>query len=302
MAAINTGSFPKFLWPGINAAWGAKYNEYNPIWKELFQLNISNKNYEEDVGITGMGLAPLKAEGDALTFDTMKQSYVSRYTNIAYSIGFVVTREEMQDNLYAEVGARRARAIAFSMHQTKENIGANIFNRAFNASYPGGDGVSLINSAHPTEGGTLSNTLTVAADLSEASLEEALIDISLFRDNRNLLINLMGECLVVHPNDRFEARRILDNPQRPATANRDINAMYAEGVLPKGFKVNPFFINSNGWFVLTNADDGLKYFERSAPVMENDNEFNTKNAQFSGFERYCFGWSDWRGIYGSPGA
>jgi hypothetical protein len=299
---ITTGSNPKLLWPGLTDIWGLAYNEYQPQWEPLFEHYVSNKKYEEDVGLSGMGLAPVKDEGDALTYDTQKQSYVSRYTNVAYSIGFVITREEMADNQYPDVAPMRTRNIAFSMHQTKENVGANVFNRAFNNSYPGGDGKSLINSAHPTDGGTLSNTLAIAADLSEASIEQALIDISLFRDNRNNLISIQEKCLVVPPQLIFEAYRILKNPQRPGTTDRDISAMYLMGVLPEGIKRNQFLTDSDAWFILTNCPVGLKYFEREAPRLEDDNDFDTKNGKYSGYERYSFGWSDWRGIYGSPGA
>lgn len=299
---ISTGSTPKLLWPGLNDIWGLSYNEYTPEWKACFEMNMSNKNYEEDVGMTGMGLATVKVEGENLTYDTMKQNFVSRYTNVAYSIGFVITREEMEDNLYQQFGPQRSKNVAFSMHQTKENIGANVFNRAFNAAYPGGDGVSMINASHPTEGGLLSNTLTVAADLSESSLEQSLIDISQFRDNRNNHINLKGVSLLVPSALYYDATRILKNPDRPATADRDINAMYANGKLPGGIIENHYINDNDAWFVLTNCPNGLKYFERSAPRFENDNDFSTKNGLFSGYERYSFGHTDWRAVHGSPGA
>lgn len=299
---ITTGSTPKLLWPGLNAIWGMSYAEYVPEWKALFEINSSDKNYEEDVGLTGMGLAPVKVEGEALQYDTMKQSFVTRYMNVAYSIGFVITREEIEDNLYAQFGKQRAQNVAFSMHQTKENVGANIFNRAFNASFPGGDGVSMVNALHPVEGGNQSNTLSVAADLSEASLEQAIIDIGDFRDNRNNRIMVKPKALVIPQNLRFTATRILKNPERPDTTDRDINAIYADGSIPGGMILNHYFTDSDAWFILTNCPNGLKYFERSAPRFESDNDFSTKNALFSGYERYSFGWTDWRGVYGSPGA
>lgn len=299
---ITTGSTPKLLWPGLNEIWGLTYNEYTPEWKQCFSMNYSDKNYEEDVSMTGMGLAPVKSEGESLQMDTMKQSFTTRYTNVAYSIGFVITREEIEDVMYAQFGEQRSRNVAFSMHQTKENVAANVFNRAFNASYPGGDAVSMINDSHPTEGGTLSNTLSLAADLSEASIEQALIDISNFRDNRNNRIAVKGKTLLIPPSLMFEATRILKNPERPATADRDINAMYSMGMLPGGIKVNHYLSDSDAWFVLTDNPDGLKYFERSAPKFESDNDFTTKNALFSGYERYSFGHTDFRGIFGSPGA
>ena len=298
---ITTGSTPKLLWPGLNQIWGMAYKTKTPEWSELFQTFMSEKNYEEDVGLTGMGLAPVKPETDALMYDTMKQSFVTKYTNVAYSIGFVITREEIADNLYAQFGAQRSRNVAFSMMQSKENVAANIFNRAFNSSYVGGDEVSLVNAGHPTAGGLLSNTPTVAVDLSEAALEDALVDISQFRDGRNNLINVMAQCLVVPPQLQFEATRLLKNPQRPGTADRDISAMYAMGLFPQGIKVNHYFTDSDAWFILTDCPTGLKHFQRQAPKFEADNDFDTKNAKFSGYERYSFGWTDWRAVYGSPG-
>jgi len=298
---ISTGSTPKLLWPGLTDIWGLSYNQYPQEWKDLFITMTSNKSYEEDVGLTGMGLAEVKAEGAALKYDTMKQSFVTRYTNVVYSKGYIITEEEIDDNLYPQFGRDRTENVAFSMVQTKENIGANIFNRAFNAAFPGGDGVSLINASHPTEGGVLSNTLSVAANLSEAALEDALVDISQFRDSRNNHITIKGRCLAIPSQLMFEATRILKNPQRPDTANRDISAMYQMGVLPEGVKVNHYFTDTNAWFILTNCPKGLKHFQRKAPSFAQDNDFSTKNALFSGSERYSFGWTDWRGAYGSPG-
>jgi hypothetical protein len=298
---ISTGSTPKLLWPGLTDIWGLAYNQYPQEWKDLFQSMVSNKNYEEDVGLTGMGLAEVKPEGAALKYDTMKQSFVTRYTNVVYSKGYIITEEEIDDNLYPQFGRDRTENVAFSMVQTKENVGANIFNRAFNNSYPGGDGVSMVNASHPTEGGLLSNTLSVAANLSEAALEDALVDISQFRDNRNNHITIKGRCLAIPSQLMFEATRILKNPQRPDTANRDISAMYQMGVLPEGIKVNHYFSDTNAWFILTNCPKGLKHFQRKAPSFAQDNDFSTKNALFSGSERYSFGWTDWRGVYGSPG-
>jgi hypothetical protein len=298
---ITTGSFPKLLWPGLNEVWSAAYNEYPPLWQALFDTYQSEKKYEEDVGMTAMGLAPVKDEGDSLAYDTMKQNYIQRYTHLAYALGYAITKEEIDDNQYAELGTLRAMAIGKSMRQTKENVGADIFNRAFNASYPGGDGRSLVNESHPTEGGTQSNTLETAADLSEASLEQALIDIKQFRDERNNHIEVRALKVAIPSDLEWELIRILKNPQRPDTANRDINAMYQRGVFPQGYTCNIYFTDSDAWFILTDADAGLKHFQRVAPVFENDNDFDTKNALFSGYERYSFGWTNWRAVYGSPG-
>lgn len=299
---ITTGSFPKLLWPGLKEVWSAAYNEYPPLWQALFNTYTSDKKYEEDVGMTAMGLAPVKDEGDSISYDTMKQNYITRYTHIAYGLGYAITEEEIEDNQYAELGTLRAMAIGKSMRQTKENVAADVFNRAFNASYPGGDGKSLVNSAHPTEGGTLSNTLAIAADLSEASLEQALIDIKQFRDERNNHVEVRALKLAVPPELEWDLIRILKNPQRPDTANRDINAMYQMGVFPQGYTCNIYFTDSDAWFILTDADAGLKHFQRRTPRFDSDNDFGTKNALYSGTERYSFGWTNWRAVYGSPGA
>ena len=302
MGVITTGSTPKLLWPGLNRIWGLAYEAHKSEWKNCFSINNSDKSYEEDASLTGMGLAPRKPEGDAFYVDTMKQAFTTRYQNLAYALGFEITREEIEDNQYAEFGAQRAKNLAFSMNQTKENVAANIFNRAFTAAYAGGDGVSLIDASHPVEGGVLSNELAVAADLSEASLEDALIAISNFRDNRNNHINIMGDKLLVPPQLMFDATRILRNPERPDTSDRDINAIYTLGLIPGGIVVNHYLTDIDAWFVLTNCPVGLKYFERDAPRFESNNDPYTFNGIFSGYERYSFGWSDWRGIFGSAGA
>lgn len=299
---ITRGSNPKLLWPGLNVIWGLAYKEYPEEWRQCFELNTSDKAYEEDVSMTGMGLTPVKPEGEGIVYDTMKQSFVTRYTNVSYALGYIITREEFEDNLYAKVGTERSRNLAFSMRQTKENVGANIFNRAFNASYTGGDNVSMLNVSHPTEGGVFANKLAVDADLSEASLEQALIDISKFVDNRGNRISVQGQKLLVPSELAFEAKRILGNPFRPATADRDINAMYQMGELPQGYMVNHYLSDADAWFIITNCPNGLRHFERTAPRFEDDNDFDTKNGKFSGFYRDSFGWTDPRGVFGSAGA
>ena len=302
MGVITTGSTPKLLWPGINKIFGLAYDEYQPQWKACFETRNSDKAYEEVVAMSGMGLATVKGQGDSLGFDEMKQQFVARFTNVAYAIGYEITHEEIKDVQYAQFAEERTRNLVFSMHQTKENVAANIFNRAFDGTYTGGDGVSLVNASHPTEGGTLSNTLTVAADLSEASLEDALIDISNFRDSRNNHISIKGQALLVPPQLMMEATRIVENPDRPATADRDINAIYKMNLLPRGVVVNQYLTDTDAWFVLTNAMSSLIHFQREERMIDTDNDFRTKNMLVSAFERYAFNWADWRGIYGSEGA
>jgi hypothetical protein len=299
---ITTGSTPKLLWPGLNAIWGLEYKQHMSEWPEIFEKYVSRKNYEEDIGLTGTGLMREKPQGAPVEYDSMKQSYLTRYTHAVYALGYIITREELDDCLYPEFGPQRTRALAFSANQTKEIVAANILNRAFDPLYIGADGKSLINNDHPLSGGVSSNALDVAADLSEAALEEALVKISLLVDDRGKRINIQGTKLIVPPQLQFEAERILGNPERPDTANRDVNAMYQMGMFPQGFVVNHYLIDPDAWFIKTNCPDGLKLFQRWPIEFTNDNDFDTENAKFKATERYAFGWTDWRGIFGSPGA
>jgi hypothetical protein len=302
---ITTGSLPKLLWPGLNKIWGLTYEEWEngSEWKKIFPITQSDKNYEEDVGITGFGLAPSKSEGDSIYFDTHKQAFVTRYQNVTYALGYIITQEEIEDCQYAQYGAQRTRNLAFSMHQTRENVAANVLNRAFNASYTGGDGVSLLNSAHPLESGTFSNVPSFAVDLSEASLEQAAIDIEGFVDNRGNRIAIQPSKLIIPRQLQFEATRILKNAKnRPETANRDINAMYMMDTYPEGIVVNHYFTDPDAWFVQTNCPDGLKCFDRVKTDFADDNDFDTTNMKYRARARYSYGWTDPRGLYGSEGA
>ena len=301
---ITTGSLPKLLWPGLNKIWGMSYVEWDngAQWKKIFDINKSNKNYEQDVAMTSLGLAPAKTEGDAVSYDTMKQGFVTTYTNVTYALGFIITQEEIEDNQYAYFGAQKTRALAFSMHQTRENNGANILNRGFSSSYVGGDGVSLFNLNHPIENGVISNTLAIAADLSESSLEQAAIDIAGFVDNRGNRISVMPQTLIIPRQLMFESTRLLKNENRPETANRDINAMYLMNTLPGGIVVNQYLTDPDAWFIKTNCPEGVKYFDRIPVGFASDNEFDTTNMKFRARGRWVFGWTDPRGIYGSPGA
>ena len=302
---ITTGSLPKLLWPGLNRIWGMTYEQWDAgaEWRQIFDTQKSDKNYEEDVGLTGFGLAPVKNEGDSIAFDTMKQGYVSRYQNVTYALGFIITQEEIEDCQYAQVAAQRTKGLAFSMNQTRENVAANILNRAFNAGYPGGDGVSLVNALHPIENGSFSNTLTNAADLSEAALEQAAIDIAGFVDNRGNRIKIMPNKLVIPRQLAFEATRLLKNSQwRPETANRDINAMFVLNTFPGGIIVNHYLTDPDAWFILTNCPGGLKCMDRIATEFADDNDFDTTNMKYRARARYSYGWNDPRGIFGSPGA
>jgi hypothetical protein len=297
---IVRASFPKLMVPGLHAVFGDVYNKHPMQWEGCFEKNNSYRAYEEEVAVNNFGLLKVKGETDGLIYDSSQQMYVSRYTNISYGLAFAVAREEIEDNLYGSVATKRTKALARSAYETQENVAASVFNLAFSASAPIGDGKSLINSAHPTTGGTLSNTLDVAADLSEAAAEELLINISQARDNRNKHIYLKPEMLLIPSQQMFTATRIFKNPERPGTADRDISALYAMNSLPV-IKTNVYLTDVDAWFILTDCPDGLKYFERSPIRFEEDNDFNTKNGLYSVYHRYSFGASDWRAIWGSPG-
>ena len=304
MSVITSSSFAKALWPGVNAWYGKAYNDYATEWDKLgFEKSTSKKAYEEDVGLSSFGLASVKSEGGPISYDTERQGFTSRYNHVVYALGFIVTREAFEDDQYDVIGARKAKALARSMRQTKEIVAANIYNRAFAGSgYLGGDGKTMIASDHPNvAGGTASNLLATASDLSEAALEQATIDIAGFRDDRGLLIAAKPKKLVIPYQLQFEAHRILNADGRTGTDLNDPNAIKQMGIVGE-VVINHFLNDPDAWFLVTDVNDGLKYFERRADQFEMDNDFDTENAKFKATARYSFGWSDWRGIYGTPGA
>ena len=308
-AIITSSSFAKLLWPGLNSIYGKEYNDYPVEWEQLFEKNTSDKAYEEDLGLSSFGLASVKSEGAPIVYDTERQGFTSRYNHVVYALGFIITREIYEDDQYGKVGAQKAKALARSMRQTKEINGANVYNRAFNTSYVGGDGATLVASAggggstsHPNvAGGTWTNGVATASDLSEAALEQAVIDIAGFRDDRGLLIAAKPQQLVIPYQLQFEAHRILGANGRVGTDLNDPNAIKDMSIF-KDVTVNHYFTDSDAWFILTDVKDGMKYFERRADQFEMDNDFDTENAKFKATARYSFGWSDPRCIYGSPGA
>jgi Mu-like prophage major head subunit gpT len=299
---ITTASHPKALWPGIKAWWGQVYDEHKEEYSQLFDSDTSSMNYEEDVQLTGFGLAPVKSEGSGVSYDSEIQGFTTRYTHIAYALGYIVTKEELDDNLYEQVSRRRSAALAMSFRQTKENVGANIYNRAFNGTYLGGDGVALASTAHPnTSGGTFANKPSVDADLSEASLEDALTAVMGFQNDRGLLINVMPRSLVVARQNWWNANRIMKSAYTPTTANNAVNVLVATNALPEGIVMNHYLTSPNAWFVRTNIQNGLKYYSRVGIQFDQDNDFDTMNAKAKGYERYSFGWTDPRAIYGVNG-
>lgn len=299
---ITTGSHPKALWPGVKKFFGKTYAEKPMVCDMVFDAMSSNKAYEEYVEETGFGLAPVKMEGNAVSYDTDAQGYISRLTNTTYGLGAKVTREAIEDNQYESVAMKKAKKLARSMRQTKENVFANILNRGFNSSYTGGDGKELLATDHPTLDGSQSNELAVAADLSEASLENMLTQIRQAKDSRGLRIQLKGQMLIVPPELEFEATRIVSSVNQSGTANNDINALRELGMLPKGVAVWDYLTDPDAWFTKTDADTGLIRQQRRALALTQDNDFDTENALMKATERYVGGWGDWRGIYGSPGA
>lgn len=302
MSVINTGSFAKALWPGVNAWYGKEYNEYPVEWDKLFDKFTSSRAFEEDVGISSFGLAVVKPEGASISYDSERQGFITRYQHVVYALGFIITREMMDDDQYDIVGQRKAQGLAFSMRQTKEIVAANVYNRAFNSSYTGGDGVSLINASHPNvSGGTWSNQIATAADLSEAALEQACIDIAGFTNDRGLLIGVRPKSLVIPRQLGFEAKRILFTDGRPGTDNNDLNALKQMGMIPE-VVVNHYLTDTDAWFIRTNVKNGMKYFERNADSFDMDNDWDTENAKFKARARYSFGWTDPRSLYASAGA
>ncbi len=301
MAVTTTGSHPKALWPGVYAWFGAKYEAHSTQYTQLFDVKTSTQNYEEIVEQTSFGLAPVKGEGSSTAYDSNSQGATSRGTNVAYSLGYIVTREEKADNKYEAVSMQRASSLAFSMAQTRENVGANVYNRAFNSSFLGGDGKELLATDHGSLAGDQSNELATAADLSEASLEDLTINIMDAKNSKGLQISLQPKTLIVPTALVYDARRILAGTERSGTANRDINALNSLNVIPS-VEVNNYLTDSDAWFIRTNAESGLCWFDREPVQFTKDEDFDTDNAKAKAYMRFIPFWGDFRGLYGSPGA
>lgn len=308
MSVINSSSFAKALWPGVNTWYGEAYNQYPVEWDKLFEKSTSRKAFEEDVGTSHFGLAVAKSEGSPVTYDAARQGFTSRYQHVVYALGFIITREAFDDDQYDVVGKLKAQSLAFSMRQTKEIVAANIFNRAFSTSYLGGDGASLIASAggggsasHPNvAGGTYTNGVATAIDLNEAALEQACIDIADFKNDRGLKIAVRPRKLVIPKELMFEAHRILKTDGQVYSADNTLNAIKTMGMIPE-VVVNHYLTDTDAWFILTDVKNGLKYFERNGDEFTMDEDWDTENAKYKARARYSFGWTDPRGIYASPG-
>jgi hypothetical protein len=305
MSVITTGNISRLLQEGVANVFGQAYKAHEAQYPMLVDQESSSKAFELDQQFEGFGLASVKPEGQGVAYDSQQEGFTPKYQALTYAKGFIVTKEAMADNLY-NLFAKRARALAFSMSQTKENVVANVYNRGFNGAYlmTGGDGVSLFSASHvngPSDSTTFSNTLATPAALSEASLEDLLIQISEATDPRGLRIALSGQRLIVPPKLGFEAERILKSTLQNDTAENAINALRSTGVLPQGYTVNNYLTSATAWFIKTNAPDGVKLINRQSVEFGQDNDFGTSNLRFKADERYDPGWSDARGAYGTAG-
>lgn len=308
MSVITTASFAKALWPGVNKWYGDAYKEFSPQWNKLVETHSSRRAWEEDVGVSMFGLPHIKAEGAAIQYDTSRQGFTSRYNHVVYALGFIVTREAVDDDLYDVIGRQKARSLAFSMRQNKEIVVANVYNRAFNTSYVGGDAATLVASAggggsssHPNvAGGTWTNGPSAAVDLSEAALEQASIDIRGFTNDRGLKMTAKPKTLIIPKELMFEAQRILKTEGQVFTADNTLNALKTMGIIPE-IVVNDYLTDTDAWFIRTDVQDGLKLFERDGDSFGMDEDFDTENAKYKARARFSVGWTDPRGIWGSPG-
>jgi hypothetical protein len=301
--AISRAQLVKELEPGLNALFGLEYDRYTNETAEIFTTETSDRAFEEEVMLSGFGSAATKAEGAAVTFDDAKEAFTARYTHQTIALAFAITEEAIEDNLYDRLGNRYARALARSMANTKQVKGAEILNNAFSSSQLGGDGVVLCSTAHPTVSGTnMSNTFTTQADLSETSLESALINIAAFIDERGLKISIQGTKLILPKELQFTAERILKSPLRVGTADNDINAIANMNMIPEGYRVNHYLNDTNAWFIKTDTPNGFKHFVRAALRTAMEGDFDTGNVRYKARERYSFGFSDPRCVYGSSGS
>ena len=298
--AISRSQLVKELEPGLNALFGLEYKRYENQHAEIYTTETSDRAFEEEVMLAGFASAPTKQEGAGVVFDQANETFTARYNHETIALAFAITEEAIEDNLYDRLAARYTRALARSMANTKQVKAANVLNNAQNASFTGGDGVTLINSAHPlATGGTFSNVLATAADLNETSLEQSLIDIQAFVDERGLKIASQGVKMIIPKELQFTAERLMKSPQRTATADNDINAIASMGMVPQGYRVNNFLTDTDAFFLLTDVPNGLKMFVRSPIKTAMEGDFDTGNVRFKARERYSFGFSDPRCIFGN---
>lgn len=302
MATMSRAQIFKELIPGLNALFGQEYKRYENQHTAIFTSETSERSFEEELKLSGLGAAPVKDEGDAIVYDVGQEAWTARYTHETIAMGFAITEEAMEDNLYDSLSARYTKALARSMAHTKQVKAAAILNSAFDSAYKGGDLKELLATDHPLiNGSTNSNEPTVSVDLSETALENAVIQIAAWTDERGLLIAARPRKLVIPPALQFTATRILETQGRVETADNDLNALKSNGAIPEGYTINNYLTDTNAWFLTTDVPDGLKHFTRVALKTGSDGDFDTGNMRYKARERYSFGWSDPLGMYGSPG-
>ena len=301
--AISRAQLLKELLPGLNALFGLEYEKYGEEHKEIYETESSERSFEEETKLAGFAAAPLKSEGAAIAYDNAQEAFTARYNHVTIALGFSLTEEAVEDNLYDSLSARYTKALARSMANTKQVRAANVLNNGFSGTYAGGDGVALFSASHPlVSGGVNSNTQAVATDLNETSLENAVIQIAAWTDERGLLIAAKPRKLVIPPALQFVATRLLDTELRVATADNDLNAIRSNGAIPEGYTVNHYLTDNDAYFLTTDVPNGMKHFERTALTTSMDGDFDTGNVRYKARERYSFGWSDPLGMWGSPGA
>jgi hypothetical protein len=302
--AISRAQLVKELEPGLNALFGLEYKRYDTEHEEIYAKESSDRAFEEEVMLSGFANADVKSEGAGVSYDEAQETFTARYTHETVALAFAITEEAMEDNLYDRISSRYTKALARSMANAKQVKGAAPLNNGLPAvaTFKTGDGVSLINASHPTIAGTFSNTLSTAADLNETSLEQAMIDIAAFTDERGLRIAARGMKMIVPSALQFTAERLTKSPGRVGTADNDINAFKSMGMVPQGYRVNHFITDSDSWYIITDVPNGMKYFDRAPLKTAMEGDFDTGNVRYKARERYSFGCSDPRGIYASPGA
>ena len=300
--AITRGQLVKELEPGVNALFGLEYNRYDNEHAEIYDVETSDRAFEEEVMLSGFGNAAVKAEGQGVTFDSANETFTARYTNETIALAFSITEEAIEDNLYDRLASRYTKALARSMSNTKQVKAANVLNNAFDSSFAGGDGKELCATDHPIVAGTFRNELSTASDLNETSLEQSLIDIAALTDERGLKIAARGVKMIIPSELQFTAERLMKSAGRTGTADNDINAVGSMGMIPQGYTVNHFLTDTDAFFIKTDVPNGLKMFVRSPVKTAMEGDFTTGNVRYKARERYSFGFSDPRGIFGSPGA
>jgi len=300
--AISRSQLVKELEPGLNALFGLEYDRYDNQHAEIFDTENSDRAFEEEVMLSGFGNAQVKPEGSSVNYDDATETFTARYTHETLALAFSITEEAVEDNLYDKISSRYTKALARSMSNAKQIKAANVLNRAFNSSYTGGDSKELCATDHSTIAGNVKNELSTAADLNETSLEQALIDIAGLTDERGMKISLNGMKMIIPVNLQFTAERLMKSSQRISTGDNDINAVKSMGMIPQGYVVNNYLTDTDAWFIKTDAPNGMKHFQRTPVSTKMEGDFDTGNVRYKARERYSFGWSDWRGIFGSPGA